>query len=329
MSFLSSSQWDEFLSQYPDVNLLQSSGWGLLKSDFGWEPTYVKGSSAGAMVLFRHVPLGFSIAYIPKGPVGKNWQELWPPVDQLCRERRAIFLKVEPDVWENAGDDLDSSLAGFRHIPNSTVQPQRTLIISLRGNEEEWLARMKQKTRYNIRLATKKEIKVHPSDDIDAFSGMMEITGERDGFGVHRGDYYRKAYEIFHPGGKCELLLASYGGKPLAGLMVFAHGPRSWFLFGGSSNEERNRMPTYLLQWEAMRWAASRGCLEYDMWGTPDEDLETLERDFQHRSDGLWSVYRFKRGFGGELRRSVGAWEKVYMPGMYRLLRWRLEKRSA
>jgi len=110
---------------------------------------------------------------------------------------------------------------------------------------------------------------------------------------------------------------------------VFAYGTRAWFLFGGSSNTERNRMPTYLLQWEAMRWAANRGCLEYDLWGAPDADMDTLEDNFQHRTDGLWSVYRFKRGFGGELMRSAGAWEKVYMPGFYRLYRWRLEKRTA
>jgi peptidoglycan pentaglycine glycine transferase (the first glycine) len=329
MSFLSSSEWDEFLRRFPDVNLLQTSGWGELKSSYGWQPAYVKGSNSGAMVLFRGIPLGFTIAYIPKGPVGRDWSDLWPSVDQLSKEHRAIFLKVEPDVWENASDELDPSLAGFRYIPHSTIQPQRTLIISLRGSEEEWLARMKQKTRYNIRLAMKKDVQVQPSNDINAFSTMMEITGERDGFGVHRRDYYKKAYEIFHPRGECELLLANFEGKPLAGLMVFAHGSRSWFLFGGSSNEERNRMPAYLLQWEAMRWAASRGCLEYDLWGTPDEDEETLENNFQNRSSGLWSVYRFKRGFGGELRRSIGAWEKVYMPGIYRLLRWRLEKRSA
>jgi lipid II:glycine glycyltransferase (peptidoglycan interpeptide bridge formation enzyme) len=83
-------------------------------------------------------------------------------------------------------------------------------------------------------------------------------------------------------------------------------------------------MPTYLLQWEAMRWARSIGCTTYDMWGIPDEDLETLEDQFTQRSDGLWGVYRFKRGFGGDLVRTVGAWDRVYAPLRYQLVNWAL-----
>ncbi|OGO18266.1 MAG: hypothetical protein A2Z14_19730 [Chloroflexi bacterium RBG_16_48_8] len=81
-------------------------------------------------------------------------------------------------------------------------------------------------------------------------------------------------------------------------------------------------MPTYLLQWEAMKWAQNKGCAWYDLWGVPDESLETLERDFTSRQDGLWGVYRFKRGFGGKLVRSIGAWDRVYIPSLYRIYRW-------
>lgn len=76
-------------------------------------------------------------------------------------------------------------------------------------------------------------------------------------------------------------------------------------------------MPTYLLQWEAMRWAKEQGCREYDLWGVPDTDEETLETGFSDRSDGLWGVYRFKRGFGGTLMRSAGAWDHPYIPLIY------------
>jgi lipid II:glycine glycyltransferase (peptidoglycan interpeptide bridge formation enzyme) len=78
-------------------------------------------------------------------------------------------------------------------------------------------------------------------------------------------------------------------------------------------------MPNYLLQWEAIRWAKSQGCCEYDLWGVPDVDLATLETNFTSRNDGLWGVYRFKRGFGGELKRSIGPWDRVYNPFLYRL----------
>jgi lipid II:glycine glycyltransferase (peptidoglycan interpeptide bridge formation enzyme) len=77
-------------------------------------------------------------------------------------------------------------------------------------------------------------------------------------------------------------------------------------------------MPNYLLQWEAMRWARSRGCEEYDLWGVPDEDEPTLEAGFAGRDDGLWGVYRFKRGFGGQLRRAAQSMDRVYNPLLYR-----------
>lgn len=78
-------------------------------------------------------------------------------------------------------------------------------------------------------------------------------------------------------------------------------------------------MPTYLLQWEALRWSAAQGCTSYDLWGVPDEDETVLEEQFEQRSDGLWGVYRFKRGFGGRLRRAAHAWDRVYQPLLYRL----------
>ena len=105
--------------------------------------------------------------------------------------------------------------------------------------------------------------------------------------------------------------------------MVFAAGRRSWYLYGASQSLHRQRMPTYLLQWEAMQWARTAGCQQYDLWGIPDYDQQVLETDFASRSDGLWGVYRFKRGFGGQVTRSVGPWDRVYQPILYRLyLRW-------
>jgi lipid II:glycine glycyltransferase (peptidoglycan interpeptide bridge formation enzyme) len=87
-------------------------------------------------------------------------------------------------------------------------------------------------------------------------------------------------------------------------------------------------MGTYLLQWEAVRWAKSLGCTTYDLWGVPDENEEVLEAAFTRRRDGLWGVYRFKRGFGGDLVRSVGAWDRVYTPLRYRLYCWMVAVRN-
>jgi lipid II:glycine glycyltransferase (peptidoglycan interpeptide bridge formation enzyme) len=202
-------------------------------------------------------------------------------------------------------------------------------MVDLRGNDEQILNRMKQKTRYNIRLALKKGVVVRASSDMETFQRLMQVTGERDTFAVHSIEYYRQAYELFTPRGECQLLIAEYQGEPLAALLVFAHGRRAWYLYGASGNERRDFMPTYLLQWEAMRWARSLGCEMYDLWGVPDEDYETLETNFSQRSDGLWGVYRFKRGFGGSLLRAAGPWDRVYRPVLYAFYRWWAKSRSA
>jgi lipid II:glycine glycyltransferase (peptidoglycan interpeptide bridge formation enzyme) len=182
---------------------------------------------------------------------------------------------------------------------------------------------MKQKTRYNIRLSTRKGVMVSPSEDVDAFYRLMETTGQRDQFGIHSLAYYAKAFELFSAENNCILLVAEYEGVPIAGLMAFVSGRRSWYLFGASASEHRERMPTYLLQWEAMKWARAKGCWQYDLYGVPDHDQEYLEGNFRKRSDGLWGVYRFKRGFGGQVTRSQGPWDKVYKPTLYNLyLRW-------
>ena len=201
-------------------------------------------------------------------------------------------------------------------------------MVDLRRSEDEILARMKQKTRYNIRLAQKKGVTVRPWDDLPAFHEMMLVTSGRDGFGVHTLEYYQRAYQLFHPTGMAELLVAEYDGLPLAALMVFARRRRAWYVYGASNDQERNRMPTYLLQWEAIRWARSKGAEEYDLWGVPDEEEEILEAQFTERTGGLWGVYRFKRGFGGEVRRAAQAFDRVYNPLLYKVYLWRMAGRE-
>jgi lipid II:glycine glycyltransferase (peptidoglycan interpeptide bridge formation enzyme) len=323
MPILSSNEWEAFLKGYPDAHLLQTPAWGELKRSFGWRPLYIadrRESRAGAQVLFREIPLGFSMAYIPKGPVGDPdaWEQLWGEIDAACRGQKSVFLKVEPDCWQENGAKPPS---GFQRSPQS-VQPSRTLVVDLTGTEDHVLGRMKQKTRYNIRLALKKGVVVGMSSDLEVFYRLMQVTAGRDAFGVHSQEYYRRAYELFHPKGEGEILVAELKGTPLAALMVFAHGKRAWYFYGASSNEYRDHMPTYLLQWEAMRWARAHGCAQYDLWGVPDVDEDTLEAEFSKRKGGLWGVYRFKRGFGGQLRRAAGPWDRVYRPWLYAFYRW-------
>ena len=316
MTILNASEWDAFLKDHPEAHLLQNSAWGELKSDFGWEVIHVRVENCGAQVLFKALPLGFRVAYIPKGPVGKNWNLLWPELHHICQTKKVVFLKVDPDAWEDSGELISSQMAGFNKV-NRTIQPRRTIVVSLDGSEEAWLDRMKQKTRYNIRLAQRKEVIVHSSNDVQTFHKMMLLTGSRDKFGVHSIEYYQRAYSLFASLGLCNLLQADVNGTPVAGLMAFVFGKRSWYFYGASTDEARNHMPTYLLQFEAMRWAAQKGASEYDLWGVPDVDESKLEENFSNKSDGLWGVYRFKRGFGGRLLRSVPPYDYVYIPWLY------------
>ncbi len=312
------ASWSTFIQDHPESHLLQTPEWGELKSSFGWYAHPVIQGESGAQVLFRTLPLGLKLAYIPLGPTGKWLPDLLPALDALCKSEGAFLLKVEPDhPWEDEiAEDLKN--AGFQNS-GQTIQPPSTILVDLQQDEDEILARMKQKTRYNIRLAGRKGVTVRSWEDIGAYAAMTQETAERDSFGAHNQAYFQKAYDLFHPAGKCELLVAEVEGEPIAALMVFAQGSRAWYLYGASRSLHREKMPAYLLQWEAMRWAKARGCTLYDLWGVPDANEETLEAQFKSRSDGLWGVYRFKRGFGGQVTRTIGAWDRVYNSTLYRL----------
>ena len=312
--------WEAYLKNQPNAHILQTPTWGHLKAAFHWTPHYVRHKDIGAMILFRRLPLGKSVAYIPRGPVGEgDWSALWPSVDALCQKENAVFLRVEPDIWQPVDAAfIERQLPGFVPSTQST-QPPRTIIVDLNAHEEALLMAMKSKTRYNIRLAVRKDVVVQQSSDIALFHRMSLTTGERDEFGIHSLSYYQRAYELFSAQDACALLIATFQGQPLAGLMAFAHGNRAWYFYGASTNQERNRMPTYLLQWEAMRWAKNKGCQNYDLWGVPDFPEAELEEKFLTRSDGLWGVYRFKRGFGGQVQRTIGTWDRIYSHLVYKL----------
>ncbi|MBM4464357.1 MAG: peptidoglycan bridge formation glycyltransferase FemA/FemB family protein [Chloroflexi bacterium] len=326
-SEINEGDWNSFVAASPGGHILQSSQWGHLKGKFGWRAARVVIEDqgqwlAGAQVLFR--PLGLhTLAYVPKGPITDLADEEVTPtlleaLHLLCRQRRAIFLKIEPDLAEDPAPVQKLTELGFRPSPQ-TIQPRRTTLLDLTPDHEAILDSMKSKTRYNIRLAARKGVTVRQgtAKDLPGFYRLMQLTGRRDRFGIHSEPYYQAAHQLFVPQGLAKLFLAIYEDKVLAGIMVFAMGRRAWYMYGASSDEHRNLMPNYLLQWEAIKWAKERGCLIYDLWGIPDEEEEVLEREFLKRNDGLWGVYRFKRGFGGQVVHYLGAYDYVYSPSLY------------
>ena len=343
---LTAAEWDAFVADFrqqqlehatlpASAHILQTSAWAELKCGFGWDATRVVARHggrplAGAQILFRPLPLGLgSIAYVPKGPL-VDWSDaeqcryVVALCDEAARARRALFLQIEPDLPESsdaAGVLTDLGFFRGRH----SVQPRHTLIVDLKPPPDEILAGMKQKTRYNIRLAERRGVSVRVATsesaeaDLSEFQRLLQTTGQRGSFGVHSAGYHRAAYRLFATRQEAALLLAEHQSRTLAAAMIFAFGERAWYFYGASSEQERERMPSYALQWAAMLWAKARGCSIYDMWGVPDEAVDVLESEFSRRKDGLWPVYRFKRGFGGQLERNTGAWERVYLPWAHRL----------
>jgi lipid II:glycine glycyltransferase (peptidoglycan interpeptide bridge formation enzyme) len=334
-------RWDEFVAAHPAGGLLQCYNWGDFKRYYQWPALRVAVTDpgnnrivAGAQILFRHMA-GLSIAYIPRGPL-VDWSDrhlvnsLQDFIKKAARRRRAIYLKIEPNEPQNETLSATLSTLGFRQS-TETVQPVSTIRLDLNGTPENLLERMKPKTRYNIRLAERRGVTCREADlanatDFEKFYKLMEVTGQRDNFGIHSADYYRDACTTFKNSpsgsGRAALWLAEFGGELVAGIMVFVFGKEAAYLYGASSNEHRREMPTYLLQWKAIQWAREQGALWYDMWGIPenigegeDDEREVLEQ--KNVRDGLWGVYRFKQGFGGEVVRFPGAYDLIYNRPMY------------
>jgi peptidoglycan pentaglycine glycine transferase (the first glycine) len=348
------ARWDSFVASHPKGHLLQSFAWGDFKRRHSWSGMRVlvhepgtEQPVAGAQILFRQMA-GLSVAYIPKGPI-VDWDNepvvrtLLQTIQQVARRRRAIYLKIEPNETEN--EQLAQTLRRYGFQPSDeTVQPRSTIRVDLDGESAKWLERMKPKTRYNIRLAERRGVTVREADpanpaDFTAFYNLMEVTGQRDKFGIHTAEYYKDAWDTFRTapegGGSGGLLLAEFDRKLVAGVMVFTFGQEAAYFYGASSDEHRREMPTYLLQWRAMQWAREHGARYYDFWGIPENigeneneqhENETLEQ--KNVRDGLWGVYRFKQGFGGETVRYTGAYDLVYNRPMY-LLWQRMQKLRA
>ncbi|MFN8527589.1 MAG: peptidoglycan bridge formation glycyltransferase FemA/FemB family protein [Anaerolineae bacterium] len=329
-------QWDAYVRQHPRGHVLQLSTWGELKSAFGWSYDRVAITEngqivGGAQMLFRQLPFRLgTMAYLPFGGYhedGTSSADLWNAVKLCARKHGAAFLKYEPGLYlDHSAPDLAAQ--GFRASPQ-TVQPPNTVVMDIAGDEDVIMARMNQGTRRKIRQSLKNDVHYYEASrtDVDKFTSIMQVTGSRNEFGVHSAAYYQKAYDLFVPR-DAALILAEHEGDTLAGVFVFQLGPWAWYLYGASSNEKRNLMASYGVQWKAIQWAKARGAIYYDMWGIPDANEAALEAEFEQRSDGLWGVYGFKRGWGGKVIRSLGAWDRVYNPLIYSAYKLALKVRS-
>ena len=311
----------------PYAHLLQTWDWGEFKRETGgWQPLRLAFERRGkclamASLLTRRMgPL--RVIYVSKGPaLDYADHDLAAQVLAELENRAGHFglawLKIDPDVITGVGIPGSGGAAietmlkrrGWR-FAESQVQFRNTLTIDLRRSEDEILAAMSGNTRRKIRLAAKRSVKIRSAaiGDLPLLYQLYQVTSERDDFLIRPFDYYRRAWEHFLRAGLAQALIAEYEGKAIAHVILFHFGRKCWYFYGASANEERGRMPNYALQWEAIKWAKSQGYETYDMWGAPDVFDE---------SDSLWGVYRFKRGFRGQLTRYIGAWDFAPRPTLY------------
>ena len=187
---------------------------------------------------------------------------------------------------------------------------------------------MKQKWRYNIRLAERKGITVRIGGEADlaTFYALSQVTAQRDRFAIHSEDYYRTAWRLFDAEHAVALFVAAHDGKAVASIFVVACGRTAIYLYGASSDEERQRMPNHLLQWRAMLWAKARGCEVYDLWGIPSigDSEQGTSNSHERLPEGL---LKFKEGFGGRVVRFAGAFDVVYNRPLYRGLDYLIARR--
>jgi len=309
-------RWNEALERLPDAHVLQTWEWGAFKGRHGWHAEHWlweadEEARAAALLLSRPIgPLTPGAMYVPKGPV-LDYKDLsllsgvLADLEALAQERGAVFLKIDPDVRDGtpAGAAVTSLLRqrGWRYSPEQ-VQFRSTLLIDLTPSLDDILARMKSKWRYNVRLAVRRGVTVRLGGlaDLPLLYEMYRETSLRDRFVIRPESYYRDAWGTFIEAGLAQPLIAEVEGEPVAMVILFRFGKRAWYMYGASRSVHREKMPNHLLQWEAIRWVKAQGCTTYDLWGAPDEPDE---------SDPMWGVYRFKRGFGAEFVRHIGAYD--------------------
>ena len=321
--------YKKFLENHERCNFQQSLEWGNVKTN--WKKEVIlsedeNGSIRGTLcVWIRKIPLFGNIMYSARGPVCDLYNEdiikdLAEGAGILAKKYKAFALRVEPDVLKSDEEFRKIILKnGFKIKDDSKdfkdeIQPRFVFRLDLRGKtEDEIFSAFHQKTRYNIRLATKKgvEVKEGTKENLKEFYKIMVETGERDNFLIRSLSYFEKMYDEMAPK-HMKLLMAYHDNEPIAGIIPIMYGNKTWYLYGASSNKHRNLMPNYLLQWTMIKEAIENKCDMYDFRGVSGVVDES------HPQYGL---YRFKKGFNADFTEFIG---EIYIP--YKPIKYKLYK---
>ncbi|MBO8128191.1 MAG: peptidoglycan bridge formation glycyltransferase FemA/FemB family protein [Peptococcaceae bacterium] len=321
-------RFNNFIQRHPKGHVLQSYEWGEVKSATGWKPYRMVLESknnivAAVSVLERRLPfINKPIFYSPRGPVvdfskPEHMKGILEGIKSLARERGAILWKIDPDVTRDSGVDVQLLRLGFRALSRGLnfegVQPRFVFRLPLDKSLDEIFASLASKTRYNIRLAARRGVKVRDDcgkDDLRVFYDILQETAQRDRFLIRSFEYYEVIWRCLVEKGMAKLFMAEYAGEAIAGTLAFAFGDKVWYVYGASSNRHRRVMPNYALQWAMIRWAKSLGCRIYDFRGVSGD----LNPD-----NPLYGLYRFKKGFAGDFTEFIGEFDYPLAPLWYQL----------
>ena len=318
------AEYEAFVQSNPKGNFAQSSLWARQKPSWKWEAVAVRGDDGairGTMaVLIRKVPgTPFTLMYGCRAPVCDVHDraligELLDGLKDLAKEYHSYVIKLDPDVpsADTEFGDIMRSL-GFRLKDGGknfeAIQPKYVFRLNVEGKTcDELMAAFHQKTRYNIRVAIKKgvEVKIEGKEAVPAFADLMLTTGVRDGFVTRQPQYF--ADMLDNLGEHARLYMAYHDGRAIAGTLAIHYGDKVWYLYGASSNEDRNLMPNYLLQWNMIQWAVECGCRIYDFRGVSGD----LSED-----NPLYGLYKFKKGFSGDFVEFIGEMDLVLNRPVY------------
>lgn len=322
-------QWNDFIGTAPFGAITQTYEWGELAQNAASKPLYCgvlddqDQLCAAMLVLIIYVPMLKSVYfYAPRGPIAASGNEpalalLLNFVNNLARRHKAFMLKIDPVAEANDADWLRFFKQGGFKANNSVLHGRNEWVLDIYPDEKEQLAQMKEKWRYNIRLARRKGVVIrqgHGPEDMRTFHKIFQETGERDKFYVHSVEHFEHMMRLFEPGEKAALFLAEYEGKAIAAIIVMRCGNCCWYRYGASSAQNRNVMPNHLLQWAGIQWGREHGCTYYNFMGIP-----TVLTEEEGPKDPNWGVYTFKRGFGGYARCAMISQEKAYNQVIYKL----------
>ncbi len=346
-SFLQSWEWGEFQESL-DRRVWRVGVYRLLNNDkdinideLNIKKEELKNNEellAVATVVEHPLGLGLSYLYCPYGPVYSDVLSVRQKENSThfimsdlrditikTKNEEEIFVRVEPRLKP---DEVGNFFINEGWVKAHAVQPQDTQVVELNESEAWLLRQMHPKTRYNIRLAQRKNVKVREAMDdydIDIFWYLMQMTTSRDGFRAHERSYYKKLWNFFREYDiedqmhlTIKILIAEFEKKPIAAIMLGFFGGRVTYLHGASNHNFRQLMAPHLLQWEGMRLGIKYGYSYYDFNGIKPVNRELAKNDKAQSWEG---ITRFKKSFGGEEINYIGAWDWPYYKTRYRLYR--------